>query len=79
MISEIIKKVLYYTYADEYIEIFAKDVIKCLLNDEEEVLLNEETKEEFSLLFADFLAHVFSLSFHKMNFDFFQERQRIFF
>lgn len=56
------KKVLYYSYADEYIEIFARDVLKCLLNNEEEVTLDEESKAELSLIYAEIIENViFSL------------------
>ena len=49
---------LYYNYPEEYIEIFARDVIQCLLNDEEEILLDEESKANLSLIFAEILEKV---------------------
>lgn len=49
---------LYYSYADEYIEIFARDVLKCLLNNEEEVILDEESKAELSLIYAEIIENV---------------------
>lgn len=50
---EVIKKVLYYSYCDEMVEIFARDVLKCILNDEEEVLLDDDSKASLSLIFRD--------------------------
>lgn len=35
------------------VEVFARDVLKCILNDEEEVLLDEDSKASLSLIFRE--------------------------
>ena len=54
---------LYYNFADEYIDLFGRDVLKCILDDEEEILIDEEHKSPLSLIFAEIVEKVVFLIF----------------
>ncbi len=49
--TRIIRDVLFHRFSDRYLEIFAKDSLYCLINDEDYFILKDEYKPELIEIF----------------------------
>lgn len=56
--EEIIENTINYKFADEYIEIFMKDVIKGWIEDFEELSINLQDREDLELIWNEFIKNV---------------------
>ena len=63
-----IKDIFFHSYADEYVEIFAKDVIRSWLDDTDEIILDEQAKSQLEEIWNEFMRNVSNLSNFKLNF-----------
>lgn len=55
---QIIKDIFFHSYADEYVEIFAKDVIRSWLDDTDEILLDEQAKSKLEGIWNELMINV---------------------
>ena len=55
---QVIKDIFFHSYADEYVEIFAKDSIRSWLDDTDELLLDEEAKSQLEVIWNELMVNV---------------------
>ena len=63
-----IRDIFFHSYTDEYVEIFAKDVIRSWLDDTDEILLDEQAKSQLEGIWNELMINVRNLRDFKLNF-----------
>ncbi len=63
----IIRDVLYHKFAEEFVEIFAKDVIRSWLDDTEEIVVSEQQKQKLEVIWNELMENVKNIVICRAN------------